>query len=97
VVTNCGRDAEERQDFNRAVDLYSRGLDADDLAESFYQGLMRCYARLGQYAEAVAAYGRCRHMLSVGLGQGPSLATERLHQSLRTALTEDDVTSQANK
>jgi len=66
-----------------AIACYLRGIDADDLVETFYQGLMRCYGRLQRRTEAVSAYRRLRQVLSVTLGLAPSAATERLYQSLR--------------
>ncbi len=52
--------------------------DADDLTEEFFQGLMRCYAAQGRRAEAMSAFRRLRHALSVNLGLNPSAATEAL-------------------
>jgi DNA-binding SARP family transcriptional activator len=66
-----------------AINCYSRGLDADNLVETFYQGLMRCYDRMQRRTEALSAYRRLRQVLSVTLGVTPSAATERLYQSLR--------------
>ncbi|HUF22478.1 MAG TPA: bacterial transcriptional activator domain-containing protein, partial [Burkholderiales bacterium] len=60
-----------------------RGLDADPLAEMFYQGLMRCYARQGRHAEAISTYRRLRQTLSVVLGVAPSAGTEALVRELR--------------
>ncbi|MGH7338269.1 MAG: AfsR/SARP family transcriptional regulator, partial [Myxococcota bacterium] len=40
----------------RAIEIYLRGLEVDDLAEEFYLRLMRCYGRVGRRAEALAAY-----------------------------------------
>jgi LuxR family transcriptional regulator, maltose regulon positive regulatory protein len=62
--------------------LYQRGLDADDLAEAFYQGLMRCHAAAGRTADATATYLRLKQLLSVTFGLKPSATTERLYQSL---------------
>jgi LuxR family transcriptional regulator, maltose regulon positive regulatory protein len=69
--------------FDLAIECYLRGIDADPVIEPFYQGLMRCYAGSGRRAEAVAAYRRLKHILSVALSLKPSPSTEQLHQSLR--------------
>jgi ATP/maltotriose-dependent transcriptional regulator MalT/DNA-binding SARP family transcriptional activator len=69
--------------FDLAIECYLRGIDADPVIEPFYQGLMRCYAATGRRAEAVAAYRRVKHILSVALSLKPSASTEKLHQSLR--------------
>ena len=66
-----------------AIALYLKGLEADDLVEPFYQGLMRCYRALGRHAEAMNAYRRLRQLLSVVLGIAPSEATQSLARSLQ--------------
>jgi len=66
-----------------AIECYLRGIDCDPIIESFYQGLMRCYAHTGRRAEAVAAYRRLKQILSVSLSLKPSAATENLHRNLR--------------
>ena len=69
--------------FATAIDVYRRGLEADNLAESFYRGLMRALAATGDKAEALNAFRRCRELLSIVLGvqairrNGPSVARNR--------------------
>ena len=58
-------------------------MDADPAIEQFYQGLMRCYAKLDRRSEAIAAYQRLKRTLSVLLAIKPSAATEKLYQTLR--------------
>ncbi|BCT91319.1 hypothetical protein LYSHEL_03430 [Lysobacter helvus] len=70
-------------DDDRAIAAYLRGIDADPAIESFYQGLMRCYDRLGRRGEAIAAYQRMRQILSITLGLQPSAGSERMYQQLR--------------
>jgi len=82
AVTRLGAALERSADFDRAAWLYLRGLDADAVAEGFYQGLMRCYAASGRPAEAVGVYRRLRQTLSVVLGVPPSVASESLHREL---------------
>ena len=48
----------------KAIECYQRGLDTDDLAEEFYQGLMTCYQRLNRETEAREVYHRCLKILS---------------------------------
>ena len=64
-----------------AIECYCRGIDTDPLAESLYQGLMRCYAMQGREAEGAAAFRRLRHTLSVVLGKMPSTKSNELGQS----------------
>ncbi|MGH8769870.1 MAG: bacterial transcriptional activator domain-containing protein [Burkholderiales bacterium] len=58
-------------------------MEADDLAEELYQGLMRCYQHLHRHAEGLAVYRRLRQTLSVILNIPPSPASEALYRSLR--------------
>jgi ATP/maltotriose-dependent transcriptional regulator MalT/DNA-binding SARP family transcriptional activator len=74
---------ESRGEDEAAVDVYLRGLDVDPMVESFYQGLMRCYHRLGRRSEAISAYHRLKQILSITLGLAPSQASEKLYESLR--------------
>lgn len=82
-VARIGRQLEERGLCAAAVEYYNHGIEADDLAEQFYQGLMRSYARMDRPAEAMAAYRRLRQALSVQLGIPPSQASEKLFRSLQ--------------
>ncbi|HQR53900.1 MAG TPA: BTAD domain-containing putative transcriptional regulator [Burkholderiales bacterium] len=65
-----------------AIALYLRGIDADPLAEEFYQGLMRCYRDGGRRAEGLAVYRRLRQTISVMLGVKPAPASEALYRAL---------------
>lgn len=76
------RQREEAGLWEKAVDTYQRGLEADGLAEEFYQGLMRCYHHLDRRAEGIAVYRRLRHVLSVVLGITCSPGTEALFREL---------------
>ena len=58
-------------DWQQALSCYQRGLEVDNLAEGFYQGLMRCYHQLGLKSEALDSYYRCKRMLSISLSVKP--------------------------
>lgn len=77
-----GRLREECEEWNKAIACYQRGVEADELAEEFYQGLMRCYRRLGRRAEGISVYRRLRQTLSVILGIPASPASEALFREL---------------
>ena len=77
-----GEQLEAKRDWERAIDLYRRGLEADNLAESFYRGLMRALAATGDQAEALNAFRRCRELLSIVLGIKPSAETDRLYREI---------------
>lgn len=69
--------------WGQAIDLYAKGLEADDLVEPFYQGLMRCYRAMGRHADAMNAFRRLRKLLSVVLGIAPSKSTLALAHALQ--------------
>jgi DNA-binding SARP family transcriptional activator len=82
ALARLGRELESRADWSGAIDLYRRGLEADNLAEPLYRGLMRSLAATGDRAEALNAFRRCRELLSIVLGVKPSVETERIHQDI---------------
>lgn len=65
-----------------AARCYEKSLEVDPAAERFYQGLMRCHLDLGQRADGLAVYGRCRDALARELALAPSPKTEALRASL---------------
>lgn len=81
VALRRGRELENAARLDEAVDLYLRGLDCAPLAETFYQGVMRCYAAQGRTTEALNVYRRLKQTLSVVLGRLPSpLSTDLVRQ-----------------
>jgi len=85
AVGSLGRSLEMEGRWAEAIACYRRGLEVDDLAEEFYQRLMICHQRAGQVAEALAAYNRCRKILSAVLGVAPSAETESVADRIRSA------------
>jgi LuxR family maltose regulon positive regulatory protein len=83
AVGRLGVSFEASGRYESAIDLYVRGIEADNLVEPFYQGLMRCYDNLNRRTEAVSTYQRLRETLSIMLGVTPSSATQRLFETLR--------------
>jgi len=83
LVSLLGKQMESDGRWDEALACYRRGIDADELAEEFYQGVMRCHAATGRSAEGIATYRRLRQTLSVVLGLNPSTQTEQLVQLLR--------------
>jgi LuxR family transcriptional regulator, maltose regulon positive regulatory protein len=81
-LMRLGEQLERVGDWITAIDVYRRGLEADNLAESFYRGLMRALAATGDQAEALNAFRRCRELLSIVLGVKPSAETERLYRQI---------------
>ena len=66
----------------KAIVLYQRGLEVDELAEEFYQGLMRCQGAMGHLGEVVSLYQRCREVLRASAEIDPSPETEAVYQAL---------------
>jgi ATP/maltotriose-dependent transcriptional regulator MalT/DNA-binding SARP family transcriptional activator len=83
ALVTLGRNLEASGRFDEAIGWYIKGLDADAVVESFYQGLMRCYEKLDRRTESIAAYRRLKQTLSITLGLRPSAGTEKLYQSIR--------------
>jgi len=69
--------------FDAAAGHYARAIDADDLVEAFYQGLMRCQLELKRRSEGLATYERLQRTLAAELGLQPAADSARLHQLLR--------------
>ena len=82
ALVRLGEELERTADWTAAIDIYRRGLEADNLAESLYRGLMRSLAASGAKAEAISAFRRCRELLSIVLGVKPAEETERLYQEI---------------
>jgi len=82
AAVKAGAHLESQGRFEQAVDLYDSALRHDELAEVFYQRIMRCYQRLGRAAEALAVYARCAQALGACLGLGPNAETEALRGTL---------------
>lgn len=83
LIEQAGGDAERTQSWENAIAWYRRGLEADELAEAFHQGLMRSYGALGRNAEGMSAYRRLRQTLSVTLGISPSEQSQALARALQ--------------
>lgn len=83
AVTTAGQWLEERGRWDQCVELYGRALELDNLAEGLHRRLMITYRELGEPAEALKVYRRCREMLSIVLGLAPSPETEAIRASLR--------------
>lgn len=84
-LVNLGRYWERIGRHEAAIQCYLKGIEVDDLAESFYQQLMVCYQQLGRKGEALAVYRRCRTTLSLVLSVAPSPPTEIIYRRLMQA------------
>jgi len=82
LISAVGLQLESEGRGEQALALYRRGIEADELAEVFYQGIIRCLCRDGRAADAALIYQRMRERLSLALGVPPSPATEALYRNL---------------
>lgn len=82
-VTNLAACLERQRKWDEAAALYSRALELDNLAEPFYRRLMICHRELGETAEALRVYRRCRDLLSVVFSLSPSAETEAVRATFR--------------
>ncbi len=72
-VLTIGRNLEQAAKPGQAVAWYLRGLEADELVEEFYQGLIRCHLAQGQIAQARSVFRQLG-----ATGRRPSQMTEAL-------------------
>jgi two-component SAPR family response regulator len=84
-LLEIGRYWETHGFWEKAIACYQRGLEVDDLIETFYQRLMVCYLELQRYSEGLATYRRCCRVLSITLGLQPEAETETLNSALQRA------------
>lgn len=82
-VQRAAQSYEGAQHWHDAAALYERGIECDNLAEGLYRGLMACHLALGNHAEGLRIYRRCRELLSVVLGVQPAAETQAVYQSLK--------------
>ena len=79
-----GRYWQDREEWQKAIESFQRGLEIDDVSEDLYQQLMLCYRQIGRRAEALSIYQRCRKTLSTTLEIDPSPKTEAIYKSLNS-------------
>lgn len=83
TVLQVCRYLEQNNQYEVAINLYEYGIEIDDLSETTYLQLMKCYFKQGKYADAVKVYQRCNSLLQAHYGIGVSHEMRSLHQSLK--------------
>lgn len=81
LVQAVGQRLEAAGDWPAALAWHQRALAADVLSEPTYRALMRIHLALGERAEAIRLYRRCRELLADVLGTEPSAATRALYDA----------------
>ncbi len=66
----------------KAIACYQKGIEVDDLVETFYQRLILCLARVGRQPEAIASYRQCVHVLGIVLSLQPTEETQAIYHSV---------------
>jgi two-component SAPR family response regulator len=82
-VGRLGQYWQEDGQWEKALDCYQKGLEVENLAEEFYQGLLICHQHLGRRAEALSVYSCCKTALSQAFGVEPSLKTQSLMENIK--------------
>lgn len=78
-IEKLGRQFESSGEFEKALECYIRGIEADCLAENFYRRLMLCHKELGNRPEMINTYNRLKASLSDAFGVHPSAETEAVY------------------
>ena len=69
-------------DWDAAIGIGRRELDADDLSESIHRNLMRCHYAKGNRAAALRQYDHCKELLRRELDVEPMLETRTLYAQI---------------
>jgi LuxR family transcriptional regulator, maltose regulon positive regulatory protein len=81
-VQQLGEILESTGQFDRAGDLYRKGLETDILAEEMYCRLMKCHMAAGRMSAAMATYETCTKVLRSIIGIDPSEETKAVYRAL---------------
>ena len=79
----------DRRQYSQAIQVLHRGLEVDDLRESFHRQLTRVCAMSGRRSQAIVQYQRCAEILQRELGSDPSPETTALYQRILDGLPLD--------
>ncbi len=82
LVKKLGACHEQAEEYENAIHCYQRGIEIDCLAEELYCSLMKCHQKLGNQAEAINVYYRCKKVLLSSLDIEPSEKTVSLFREL---------------
>jgi LuxR family transcriptional regulator, maltose regulon positive regulatory protein len=82
-IRDVARTSETHGHWQEAANVYQAGIELDSLSEDLHRGLIVCHLELGDHAEALQAYRRCRDLLVGVLGVEPNAKTLAIYQSVR--------------
>ena len=73
---------EKKNEFEKAIKYYEKGLTVNNLEEIFYQRLMLCFKNLGRRTEAISTFKRCEDALRTILKIEPSAETKSIYEHI---------------
>ncbi len=79
AIESLGRYWEQNREWQKAIEVYRKGIQADDLIEKCYIRLMSCLLKTGSHAEALSVYRRLKKTLD-GYSVEPSAEARDLHE-----------------
>jgi LuxR family maltose regulon positive regulatory protein len=82
LVDELGRRLEAGELWRKAAKHYQHAIALAPLSERYHRRLMVCLQNLGERAEALRVYGRCRDLLRTALQVEPSPRTESIRESI---------------
>jgi DNA-binding SARP family transcriptional activator len=85
ALEKLGVECAERGEYEEAVAYLERLVEVEPLRETAQRALMRAYASLGRYADAVRTYQTLREGLDEGSKMSPSPETTELYRELRAS------------
>jgi LuxR family transcriptional regulator, maltose regulon positive regulatory protein len=79
-VKHTGCYWQSTRQWDRAITLYERALEIDNLAEEIHRELMRCHLAKREFSDVVRVFRRCRELLSLVMGVPPCEETEMIYR-----------------
>ena len=80
LIDALGQHYEASREWRSAIHVYQKGLDIDDSAEAFYQGLMRCYSEIKLLSEIKKIFRQCEILMANKFQMRPSDSTCDLYK-----------------
>ncbi|MBF0555597.1 MAG: hypothetical protein HQK96_13745 [Nitrospirae bacterium] len=69
--------------WHKAIDVYKKAIETDNLQETSYRGMIDCYLKANLYGEALCAYNKCKHVFNTTFDIDPSEETRSLIRTIK--------------
>ncbi len=89
-VSRLGNYLVEKNETEKALEIFQKGVEMAPLVEEFYHQVMLCLVSLGRTAEAKNTYRQCRRVLMSEEGLEPSEKISAAYRRLRNDAKEND-------